>query len=205
MNAKVNVKTLILSAALLAAPALAPSPTLAQQAGTVRVAVVDPGKVIEALKETQALQAKVKGEIATLDEQQRQKQQEVADLKARRDQLNPDSPQYDQLNRDLLEKSISLQSWTTLNRADLERRQKVQIKVLYEKVEKAIGEIAKQQGIDLVLVQRTPVMPDTMDNLTMDQLRGILNAKEVLYANDAADLTGTVTAKLDQQYQSGGQ
>ena len=216
-----NVKTLILSAALLAAPALAaaPSAALAQaagtpsagnsssgnsSAGTTKVAVVDPGRVIDALKETQAMRAKVQGEIATLDDQQKQKQQEVTDLQARRDQLNPDSAQYDQVNRDLLSKSIEFQAWTALNKADLERRQKQQIKTLYDKVEKAIGEVAKQQGIDLVLVRRTPVMPDSIDKVSLDQLKGILNAKEVLFASDAADLSGTVIAKLDQQYQAGG-
>ena len=193
-----KIKPLPLALALLL---LAAAP--AASFGQLKVALANPGRIIDGIKETKDLQAKLKVEVDSLESQSRQKQEELTDLKNRRDQLKPGTPQYDQLNGQLREKAIDFQAWSQVNKADLESRQKAQLKNLYQKMQDAVAEIAKQQGYDLVLTEQAPQLPPNTDQMQMNDLRGLLNARNVLFAKPELDITSQVIAKMDEKYQSG--
>ncbi len=171
--------------------------------GQVKIALANPARIIAGVKETKDLQQKTNAEIASLEQQAKQKQSALDDLRGRRDQLNPGTPQYEQLNGQFRQESINLQAWNQFHKADLGARQKAQLKALYQKMQAAIADIAKAQGFDLVMTEQAPQIPDNLDQVQMNELQGLLNIRNVLYANPAIDITSQVIAKMDQNYQSG--
>ena len=195
MNMKLTLPALLAFLALAALPAAS--------FGQAKIALANPARIIDGIKETKDLQAKLKADIASLEQQSQQKQNELNDLKGRRDQLNPGTPQYDQLNGQFRNKAIDLQAWSQINKADLESRQKGQLKSLYKKMQEAVAEVAKTAGYDLVLTEQAPTIPDNTDQMQMNELRGLLSSRNVLFANPSIDITSQVIAKMDEKYQSG--
>jgi len=80
---------------------------------------------------------------------------------------------------------------------------KLQTRRLFEKIEQAVSEVARQRGYDLVLTDRRPELPEDMDRLSMEQLLSAIQARTVLYAGEKADISNDVLALLDARYRAG--
>lgn len=189
-----------LAALLLAAAAV---PAAAQQK-TTRVAVVDPTRVFNEMQETKDLRAQLESERQRLAATSKEKEQEIQNLQNQRKAARPDSPQIEELNKQIMQKAVDYEVWGKYAKMDAERVQKRQMRTLFGKIEAAAGDVAKQQGIDLVITDQSPDLPESLEGITIEQLRGVLNSRHVLYASDAADITSAVIALLDARYKSGG-
>src|ERR1043166_6082733 len=56
--------------------------------------------------------------------------------------------------------------------------------------DKAQAEAARtEKKLDLILAERKPELPANMEKYTADQIRQIISANDVLYANEKADIT----------------
>ncbi|MGH7215231.1 MAG: OmpH family outer membrane protein, partial [Tepidisphaeraceae bacterium] len=117
--------------------------------------------------------------------------------------LKPDSPQYGDRNKELLQAAVDLKVWGELMQQDLQRSQKQQMKSLFEKIEEAITEVAQQKGVDLVIAEQRPELPESIDQISVDQLRMLINQRNVLYATPKADISNEVIALLDSKYKAG--
>ena len=191
-----------LAAALLLAAAAA-TPALAQQK-PIRVAVIDPARVFNEMQETKELQSQVESELQQRGATAKEKEGELANLQNQRKAMRPDSPQIEEVNRQLMQKAMEYELWSKFTKADAERRHKNRMRSLFSKVEAATAEVAKQQGIDVVIAAQSPKLPDSLDGISIEQLRGALLSRDVLYASDAADVSSAVIALLDARYKSGG-
>lgn len=166
-----------------------------------KVAVADAARIFNEMQETTDLKQMLESERERFAGTLREKQQQLNDLKAQRDQLKPDAPQYQDRNRELLEASTKLEVWHKLTTADIMRNQKIRMMTLYDKVEQAVAELAAQRGIDLVISsQRLNVENLDDPQLSIDQLRAVLNQRNVLFAGKNVDLTADVIALLDAKY-----
>lgn len=166
-----------------------------------KVAVADAARIFNEMQETTDLKQMLESERERFAGTLREKQQQLNDLKAQRDQLKPDAPQYQDRNRELLEASTKLEVWHKLTTADIMRNQKIRMMTLYDKVEQAVAELAAQRGIDLVISsQRLNVENLDDPQLSIDQLRAVLNQRNVLFASKNVDLTADVIALLDAKY-----
>ncbi|HEY1629093.1 MAG TPA: OmpH family outer membrane protein [Tepidisphaeraceae bacterium] len=187
----------VVSIALLLSVAAANAQT------SLKIAVANPAKIFNELQETKDLKAKMDDDGKTLQATDAEKRQKLKDLQASRDTLKEGTPQYDDVNKQLMDASVNYEVWNRLQQAELQRQQKTQIKTLFEKISTITGEVAKQRGIDLVIAEQHPEFPDNIDQINTDQLRQLIAERNVLYDSGALDISNEVIAAMDAKYKSG--
>lgn len=182
-------------AALFVLPAVA--------AAQSKVAVANVARIFNEMQETRDLRDRVNQERQTLVETERQKQQQLRALQEGRDQLKPDAPEYQKRNEELMRATIEYRIWGETVQQNLQRTQKRQVARLFEKIEAATAEVARQRGFELVLVEQHNEVPPDQEKLTPEQFTALMAQRNVLYAADAVDLTNDILTLLDQRYKSG--
>ena len=181
----------------VAALAVAALPAAAQE--PPRIATVNPAKVFSEMQETKDLKQKMEADRKTITDEGQRKGAEVEDAKKRRALFNEGTDDFNKANKEYLEKVIAAQAWQELIKQDLQRQQKSQMKTLFEKIEAATKEVATAKKIDLVFVDQKTEFPD-LDSINVDQLRGIINQRTVLFNNGRFDITNDVLAAVDAKY-----
>ncbi len=181
-------------AILLAAPLMA--------ADATRIAVANTARIFSEMQELKDLRVKLQSEQKLLAGVNTEKRDKLSALKSARDALKVDSPQYQDKNAELMKAAVEYEAWGKINEANVQRDQKLQMRRLFEKIEQAVAEVAKQKGYDLVVTDQRPDLPDDVDQLTLDQLRALINSRNVLYANEKADISNDVLALLDARYRA---
>lgn len=182
--------------------ALVAAPVWAQQA--LKIAVVDTARVFNDMQETRDLKQKLDADRRTIEATDRQKGEELRAKKEARDQLKTDSPQFQARNDEYLRAAIEYKAWQELTKIEVERQQKTQIRNLYQKIEDAVSELAKQRGLDLVLIQSDIQLPANLDGITVEQLNRVISQQNMLYVSPNANITADVVALLDAKFKNPG-
>lgn len=193
-----KLSQLLVGTVLLGALAL-PSAAQAQ----AKIAVANTARILNDLQETKDLNQKIQNDLRALETERQTREQKVKDLQAVRDALKPDAPQFNEKNKDFLQARIEYEIWIQLQRANLEREQKVQMRQLFNKIEQTVAEVATQKGIDVVFAEQRVDIPDNLDNINVDQLKAVIGQRNVLFHSVATDLTNDVITALDAKYKSG--
>jgi Skp family chaperone for outer membrane proteins len=173
----------------------------AQAQDAPRVAICNPGRVFENLTERKTIQDQLVAERNKLQAQAKQKQADVDTLKATRDAYKPDSDKWIEANQRLLEMAIQFDSWAKISEQNLAGLEKTKVNALYDKITKAVGELAAAQKIDMVIAQQDPQID--INKVTADQLRGILMTRNIMYFNekkDGVDITQKVIDKMNADF-----
>lgn len=192
-----QLMTLALAGFLLA------SPLAGAQEAAIKMAVCNPGKVFDGMDEKRAVEEKMKNDRDKINLEVSRRRAEVEEIKKQLSELKPDSVQYKEKSQLLLQKAIDFEVWARLTEAELARAEKETIKSLFEKIREATKEVADSKKIDLVLAERRPDLSANTEKLTPDQLRQMINASDVLYSNEKADITGAVIMALNKKYAAG--
>jgi Skp family chaperone for outer membrane proteins len=190
------------AAATLAVPSVAVAQPSAGQA--IRVAVANTARILNDLQETKDLNQKMQNDLRTLDTERATREQKVKDLQAARDALKPDSPQFVEKNKEWLQARIEYEIWVNLQKANLEREQKVQMRQLFNKISQAVAEVATQRGIDLVFAEQFTEIPENLEAINAEQLKAVIGQRNILFKSTAVDITNDVITNLDAKYRSGG-
>jgi Skp family chaperone for outer membrane proteins len=187
----------------VAAVMLWPALSRAQDAAPTRIAIADPVRIFNDMQEKKDLKDKMEQEGAALAAVDKDKRTKVEDLKSARDQLNPTSGQYAEREKEYLNARIDYQVWGQQQTAEAQRQQKLQLKKLYEKIQAATAKVAQKRGFDLVLAASLPPFPENLDEADPNQVRAIINQRNILYAHPRVDISPDVIAQLDADYKSG--
>lgn len=177
---------------------------MAHAQDATRVAVVNPARAFQEMQETKDLKAALENQRKQLEGEVNGRQQKVKDLQAARDLLKPDSTQYQEADKNFMQEAIQFDTWSKITQAQLQGQQKQQMKVLFDKIVAATSQVAQQKNIDLVIADQRPDLPENLAAINVEQLRAILNGRNVLYNNSKADITNEVIAALDANYKSSG-
>jgi Skp family chaperone for outer membrane proteins len=188
----------ILTCAVLTIVGLAPVAQAQQQ--PIRVAVCNPNKVIEQLEERKTLEADIKAQRDAIQVEYNRRKAEADRLTKERDDLSPTSTLYKEKSAQLMQKAVEFEVWARLQEAQQTANEKVQIKAIFDKISDGVKAVAEQKKIDLVITEQKPQLPDDLSKLTADQVRGALNAVNVLYKNTAADISDDVALKLNSDF-----
>jgi len=179
------------------------SPPAAAQTPAAKVAIANPARIFNEIQETKDLKAKMESDRKTLEATELEKRTQLRDLTAQRDALKPDSQAYAELNQRLLQASIEFEVWGRMQQAEVQRRQKQQMVALFNKITAAVAKVAAQQGIDLVIAEQRPEIPDNLDPVDINVLRNLINQRNVLFNSPAVDLSDKVIATMDADYKAG--
>jgi Skp family chaperone for outer membrane proteins len=176
-----------------------PLTTWGQSAG-VKIAIASPPRILSQLQETKDVMNSMNSEREHLASLEKQKRDNVKSLQDARDQLKPGTSQYRERNEAFLKAAIEFDSWGKLTQVDVQRQQKEQMERMFKKIEAAVAEVAKQRGIDLVITQQKPDIPDNLDQINVQQLKDDINGQNLLYFNPKLDISDDVVALMDKQY-----
>jgi Skp family chaperone for outer membrane proteins len=170
----------------------------------VKIAVANAGKVFSEIKEKKDWEQKMQQDQKTLQDTAFQKQQKVKSLTEQRDNLRTDSPQYADKDKELQTAKIDLEVWAQIQQAEEQRTNKIQTKALFDKIVNAVAEVATAKGLDLVLADQHPELPDNfMDQANLEQVRALLGQRNVLYSSPQVDITQDVITSMDAKYSAG--
>lgn len=172
----------------------------------LKIVVANPSKIFNEMAETKALQTRMKQEQDRFAQTVQEKAGALKQLKESRDALNPSHPQYEELNNQLMKASMEYKVWGESQKMMAEHTQKKQMKALFEKITAAIGEVAKRDGIDVVIANNSEQLPTDQELEGMDirALRAMILQKDVLYTTDRADISTAVITLLDARYKAAG-
>jgi Skp family chaperone for outer membrane proteins len=169
-----------------------------------KIGIVNPARVFAEMQETKDLKAKLETDRQNLEKEVNARQQKVKDLQAARDLLKPDSPQYQEADQKFMSEAIQYDTWQKITQATLQGQQKQQMKTLFDKIIAASTAVAQAKGLELIFADQRPDMPENLTQISVEQLRAMLNGRNILYASDKIDMNSAVIAELDAKYKAGG-
>ena len=169
----------------------------------LKIATVNAARVFNEIQETKDLKAKMENDQKTLQQQDLEKKTKLKDLQSARDALKPDAPQYSDANKALMQAAVEYEVWQRIQGADIQRVQKTQMIAIFNKITTTVTEVAQQKGLDLVLAEQKPEIPDNLDQINVDQVRLLINQRNVLYSTPAVDVSDAVIAAMDAKYKAG--
>jgi Skp family chaperone for outer membrane proteins len=172
-------------------------------ASAQKIATANAAKVFNEMQEKKDLTAKMENERKTIEAQDLEKKQHLKDLQAARDAIKSDAPGYEKVNQDLFQAAIEYQTWAQITQANVQRNQKLQMVNLFNKITAAIAEVATQKGIDLVIAEQRPELPDNLDQFNVEQVRALINSRNILYSTATVDISNDVINAMDAKYKAG--
>lgn len=172
-------------------------------ASAQKIALANPAKIFQELKETADLRKAMEAKEQQVKNTQFEKQQKIKDLQARRDQLKPDSSGYAEANRDLMQAAVDYEVWGKMTQVEVQNEQKRQLLGIFNRITNAVSEVATAKGIDLVVTDQRPEIPENLDAVNVDQLRGLINSRNVLFFKPQIDISADVVAALNAKYEKG--
>jgi Skp family chaperone for outer membrane proteins len=190
-------------AVALAAVCLGAVPPASAQGTGTNVAVANIRRIFNDMQETKDVTQRMDNEQKALRAEGDQRQAKLKQLQDARDVLKVGSPQYEDQNRQLITASAETKAWMEGAQAQFQHTQKVQTKLLFEKIQNAVVELATERNIDLVLTQTQLDIPDNLDRINVEQLQGLINTRNVLFASPKVDISNEVIARLDAKYKAG--
>jgi len=185
-------------AALLALAGSAPV-SLAQ----TKIAVANPGKILNDLAETKDINKAAQAELAALKQQVDGRDVKLKELQEKRDALKTDSPQWSELHKQLVAQKTERDTFAKATQDEIFRKLRDNAKRMHEKIGVTVSEIAKAKGFDLVIAEQKPeANEEQLQQMNHQQITQFLMARNVLFKSDAIDITNDVIAKLDSAYQA---
>jgi Skp family chaperone for outer membrane proteins len=161
-----------------------------------KAAVVDIVKVFNDYQRTKEVNDRLNKEQVELQNERKKKIDRVEALKAQLDSLHPDSKDYYQREKELLELSIELKNFTDIKAEEVKREFRVMTEDIYGEMIKTIESVAKDAGYDLVLyLDLTDIHGDSFPAL-LEKIR----ERKVLYSAKEIDITQNVLENLNQNY-----
>ena len=171
------------------------------EGGTTRIAVANPAKIFMEMQETMDKKKAGTAELAALQTDAETKAKEIQELTKRLDsEFRKGTADYNTKMQEILKKRIEFQVWQELKKSEMARKGKDDTKAVFVKIQEAIGQIATEKKIDLVITETNNDFPDDLDAVTPEQLQQILDRRNVLYAAKGVDISPEVTARLNAAY-----
>jgi Skp family chaperone for outer membrane proteins len=186
-------------AALMIFAALLGSPTLAHAQD--KMAVVNPIKIFNESQERKDLQARLDEQAKAIQAESENRSKAIQELQKGRDALAVGSSQYNDRNKEVIKATVEAEVWIKMVQADAQRNQKHQIKALFDKIQATTAEVAKSRGIQLVLTDNRPEIPE-LDKISTQDLVGALRQQDVMYVEPKLDLTAEIIAMMDSKYKN---
>lgn len=174
------------------------------QVGTgVKIATADPVKIFKDLKETKDLADKMKQDTDNAEKESMLRKTQLNDIRQARDVFKPGTSGYNEQNQKYMQAALEMDTWGKIRGMNLANDQKLKIVYLYDKILQGIGKVAAQKKIDLVLAEQKPQLPESLDQVTADQLRAVLGARNILYGSATSDISSEVITSMDADYAAG--
>ncbi len=165
----------------------------------ITAAVVDVQAVFAKLDEKAAIEADITGQTEKLQNEGRNRQAQLKEIEADIKVTNVNSPTFKQLTEKLEKLVLEYQVWEKWSKRQLEVEKTLRIEQLYLKLVKAIGDMAKKNGYDLVLYKD---QTGNFRSRSQQQAAAVIQLRKVLYSNEKLDISSALTKQLNNEYKA---
>lgn len=169
----------------------------------LKIAVCDPLKIATQVQEYKDIVEKAKADRTALETEFDERKEKIKSMQDELKLLLPDSDQYSEKNKALMQFQIDTEVWAKMMDMDQQRKQKTANKELFDKIEAAVADIAKDRGYTLVISSHTPEIPD-IEAIDVNTLNALLLQRTVLFNDPKLDITQDVVIALDKAYTAAG-
>ena len=190
--------------ALAAMFSLAVVPPARADEPPLKIAVCNPLKVYQQIQEYKDMVEKAKADRATLESQLNDRNQKIKAMQDELKLLLPDSAQFAEKNKALLNYRIEGEVWAKTMQMDQARKEKQNNRLLFDKIQTMVAQIAKDRGITLVIADRSRDIPENVDDIPPETLNALLLERTVLYTDSRLEITQDVVIALDKAYSASG-
>ena len=105
-------------------------------------------------------------------------------------------PEHQKLSDTILRTTIGLKVWQEFQQKSILAEHMAMTKVIYDQINKAISDVAKERGIDLVI----QFDPNKIEANNAQEWQLKVQMRQVLYSEPKMDITAAVLQKLDEAY-----
>lgn len=176
----------------------------AQQAGGAgphtKVGVVDLVRIFNEYDQTRVLNDKMRELQLELSRERDSKEAEIQQERSALDALNPNTPAWVKKRKDIRTMVFDLRVWEMTEQDNLQENHRFWVKRTYRSIITEIGNIAKQQGYDLIITE-DDVDLDVQDTKVL--IQQLINRK-VVYADGTVDITRDVLTNLNDAFRKAG-
>jgi Skp family chaperone for outer membrane proteins len=164
------------------------------EASPSRIAVVSVRRIFENCKKNTQWQQVMDGERKKIVAELEKISSEARAFKADMETRKPGSTDYVNLMREMIEKEALLDAKEKFYQQDLTFKEQQWTEQLYLEIVAAIGNVAEQKGLDLVLAKEDNQFPAASPN----ELLLVIKTSKVLFHADDMDITNEVLAAVDK-------
>jgi Skp family chaperone for outer membrane proteins len=172
----------------------------AMRAEPTAVAVVNVKQVFNALKEKQSIEADLQQRAKQMQGEQDQRRQKLQEMRSNLDVLKPGSSNFEQQRQKLERAVVDFKAWKQYQQQKLQRRRGMEMEGLYRKVVRTAGQVAKDNGYDVVLYDEGD---PNFNFQSSKQLSTMIQMRKVLWANQKLSITDQVRTRMNNQFTSG--
>jgi len=166
---------------------------------TAKLAVCDPIKVFSDCMEGKDFQAKWKQEEETLTNQAAAKKSELQNEADELKLIKQGSDEFETKVEKFTDDQSETQAWAQSAQMNMARKQRLEQKALIEKILSKIGDIAKGQGVMVVMNSAQPDFPE-IDKMDPNAFYQTILMHTALFADPSLDITQKVIIAMDQAY-----
>ncbi len=180
----------------------------AVRATPTSVATVDLVAVITQLDEFKVVDERIKSDVEDKSNEIKQLTEEIDGLNTDLERLDPASDAYDQIFR---ERNMKMGFRELRGSMLIKWQQEDTARVLtelYEKALKAVEEVAKRDGWEVVIHGGQPLIvprnPNVRAEAAVDFVENFIQTRRVIYAGDSVNITNSVVQHMNNKYAAGG-
>ncbi|MBI5725569.1 MAG: OmpH family outer membrane protein [Planctomycetes bacterium] len=190
------VAAAVAAALLMFADTNAQPPAAPKAGKPTVVAVCDIDEVNKNYKKTQDLVGISTQRIKDLEKEFKARGEKLDALRNDLAVLKAGSPQYEKAIDDLQKQAIELEAWRKFQEAIIMRDKFRLTKEVYEDVVKAVGDVARSRGVQIVLYRSSA----NIDSRDLNDLIGEMDRRKILYWDSDVDITNEVLTQVNQNY-----
>lgn len=157
----------------------------------ITVGVVDLTTILQRIPELRAELAALQNDVQRAQSQFQKRQSELLVFQRELQTLTPGSPEFEKHQESLKQQLGKLQTEMQLQQQQFFDRERQAYLQAFERIEKAVQEVARKKGLILILRRTRPPTASA----TPQELLGFVS-REVIWAEDALDITEEVTKRL---------
>jgi Skp family chaperone for outer membrane proteins len=173
----------------------------AQNDHVLKIGVVDAGKVYDSMSEFRETMAGLQQQRMGFGKEEQKRSEEINDLKKQLEQLREDSPQWNAVRGQILDKSAAIKAQEEVWNLQIQQLQKNAIRLAHRHLLDAAAKVAKDRQLNLVLADSDPDLSTAhLDPLAAQQVAQLVAGRAVLYSDAKADITQEVLARLEADY-----
>jgi len=194
----VSLLGLALTAVILGGSGLLAGPPAAPRAAATSVGVCDVVEVFANYQRAKDLEEQMNERKKAFDAESNKRVKSIEALQIQLEGLATGSEEHNRLLQQIQRQTVERAVWSRMQEQSLMRDHLRLMKEVFAEVRKAVGEVAKDKGVDVVL----QLEPNELTARTAAELVAQVDRRKVLYSADSINLTREVLRKLDEAYRA---